>query len=402
VLLSSPVSEAGDGLVLCDLQGRRVSGTRTIGAGGGWVGAELLARDVGTQHAGKQDVYLAVDWLERAEVWALSPITYKAGHGPSWSGKKIFTYTFPHRQDWAVGGLAARDGRIALSLPKLNQVLLIDAEKGTLLGKTETERPRGLAFDTTGRLFVLSGRKVTAWDVAGDDSRLRLKRTDWRSPIELEDPQGIALDQHGRIYVSDWGKCHQVKVLAPDGNLVRTIGHPGEPRVGPYDPLHMNHPKGLTVTSDGRLWVAEHWLVPKRVSIWTQGGEFVKAMYGPTWYGGGGALDPRDRTRFFVHGDGGGMEFKLDWERGRSELKQIYYLPSATVDLLEYKLAGKIPPMKSFPQTPVWVGERLYLSSCFAGDPTNGETVVSLYHYRDGIAVPVASLGNPADGGGTF
>src|SRR5262249_30225660 len=47
VLLSSPVSEAGDGLVWCDLEGRRVSGTRGIGAGDGWGGAELLARDVG-------------------------------------------------------------------------------------------------------------------------------------------------------------------------------------------------------------------------------------------------------------------------------------------------------------------------------------------------------------------
>jgi hypothetical protein len=397
VLLSSPVSEAGDGLVLCDLEGRRVSGTRTIGAGDGWVGAELLARDVSTRHARNQDVYLAVDWLDRAEVWALGPINHKAGHSPSWGGKRIFTYTFSRRHDWAVGGLAARDGRVVLSLPKLNQVLLIDAAKGTLLGKTEVKQPRGLAFDAGGRLFVLSGRRVTAWDVAGDASRPRLTLSDWRSSALFEDPQGIALDDHGRIYVSDWGKSHQVKVLAPDGKLVRAIGRPGEPRVGPYDPKHMNHPKGLTVTSDGRLWVAEHWLVPKRVSIWTQGGEFVKAMYGPTWYGGGGALDPRDRTRFFVHGDGGGMEFKLDWDRGTSELKRVYYLPNAPVDLLEYKLAGKVPPTKSFPQTPVWVGKRLYLSNCFAGDPTNGEAVVYLWHYRNGIAVPVATLGDPAD-----
>jgi hypothetical protein len=334
VLLSSPVAEAGDGLVLCDLDGRRVAGARGIGAGDGWCGAELLARDVGAQRVPKQDVYLAVDWLDSAEVWAL---------GPNWAGKKIFTYTFTRREDWAVGGLAVRDSRIALSLPKLNQVLLIDAEKGTLLGKTEVEQPRGLAFDAAGRLLVLSGRKVTAWDLASDNCGLRLKRTDWRPPVEFEDPQGIALDEHDRIYVSDWGKSQQVKVLAPDGKLVRPIGRPGEPRVGPYDPQHMNHPKGLTVASDGRLWVAENWLVPKRVSIWTLDGDFVKAMYGPTWYGGGGALEPRDPTRFFVHGDGGGMEFKLDWERGTSELKQVYYLPDADVDLLDYKLAGKIP-----------------------------------------------------------
>ena len=93
------------------------------------------------------------------------------------------------------------------------------------------------------------------------------------------------------------------------------------------------------------------------------------------------------------------MEFKLDWERGTSELKRVYYLPGAVVDPLEYKLAGKIPPMTSFPQTPVWIGERLYLSNCFAGGPASAETVVSLYQYRDGIAVPVAALGDAGDAG---
>jgi DNA-binding beta-propeller fold protein YncE len=283
---------------LCDLEGRRVSGTRTIGAGDGWVGAELLARDVGTRHVPNQDAYLAVNWIDKAEVWALGPIAYKEGHGPNWSGAKVFTYTFPRKQDWAVGGLAVRDGRIALSLPKLNQVLLIDAAKGTLLGKSEVEQPRGLAFDANGRLLVLSARALTAWEMVSEGAGLKLKRLNWTARATLEDPQGIAQDDRGRIYVSDWGKSHQVKVLEPDGKRVRTIGRPGVPGVGPYDPLHMNHPKGLTVASDGRLWVAENWLVPKRVSIWTSDGELVKAMYGPTWYGGGGSLHPRDRTRF--------------------------------------------------------------------------------------------------------
>lgn len=388
VLLSSWVAEAGDGLVWCDLDGRRVAGTRGIGAGDGWGGAELLARDVGSKPVAKHDAYLAGSWfVDKAEVWAIGP------------NQKLFTYQYPRKEDWGVGGLAVHDGRIALSLPKLNQVLLIDAAKGTLLGKTEVEQPHGLAFDANGRLLVLSARALTAWEVVSEGAGLKLKRLDWTAPETFEDPQGIALDDRGRIYVSDWGKSHQVKVLGPDGKLVRTIGRSGVPRAGPYDPLHMNHPKGLTVDVDGRLWVAENWLVPKRVSIWTSGGELIKAMYGPTWYGGGGSLDPRDRTRFFIHGDGGGMEFKIDWERGTSALKQVYYLPDAVVDLLEYKLAGKIPPMKSFPQTPVWVGERLYLSNCFAGDPTNGETVVTLYHYREGIAVPVAAVGDAGDAG---
>jgi hypothetical protein len=262
VLLSSPVSEAGDGLVLCDLEGRRVSGKRTIGAGDGWVGAELLARDVGTKHVPKQDVYLAVDWLERAEVWAF---------GPNWLGKKIFTYTFPRREHWAVGGLAVRDGRIALSLPKLNQVLLIDAEKGSLLGKTEVEQPRGLAFDAAGRLIVLSGRKATAWDMASDESRLRLTQTDWRPSIEFEDPQGIALDERGRIYVSDWGKSHQVKVPWTK-NRVRSRGSSAPPppyHVGPYIAL-TNAPSSVQILT--RLGTSQFSATHRRPSLVTATG----------------------------------------------------------------------------------------------------------------------------------
>jgi len=382
VLLGCWVAEAGDGLVWCDLEGRRIAGTRGIGAGDGWGGAELLARDIGTRHVPKQEVYLAGVWFDRAEVWA---------------SRKLFSYEFARGKDAAVGGLAVRDSVIALSLPKLNQVLLIDAEKGSLLGKSEVEEPRGLAFDPAGRLFALSARTLTAWEMASDDTRLELKRLNWHSPVTFEDPQGIALDAQGRFYVSDWGNSHQVKVLASDGKLVRTIGRPGAPRVGPYDPLHMNQPKGLTVASDGKLWVAEQCLAPKRVSIWTPDGELGKAMYGPMRYGGGGSLDPRDRTRFFAsfadgHNPrlGGGMEFKLDWERGTAELKQIYYLPGQT---------GMTPPLgiwKSFPETSVWVGERLYLSNAFTGGPTTGEDIVSLWLYRDGLAVPVACLGDTA------
>ena len=384
ILLSSWVAEAGDGLVWCDLDGRRVAGTRGIGAGEGWGGAELLARDVGTRHVPKHDAYLAGNWFDKAEVWALGV------------NQKVYSYPFLRKEDWAVGGLAVRDGRVALSLPKVNRVLLIDAAKGALLGQAEVQQPRGLAFDPTGRLLILSGKTLAAWDVVRDkDAALRLRRSDWQSPVSFEDPQGIALDDRGRIYVSDWGESHQVRVLGPDGKPVRTIGRPGAPRVGPYDPLHMNHPRGLTVAGDGRLWVAENWLVPKRVSVWTPDGELVKSMYGPNRYGGGGSLDPRDRTRFFSsfadgHNPrlGGGMEFKLDWERGTAELKHIYYLPGQT---------GMTPPpgtWKSFPETPVWVGDRLYLSNCFTGGPTTGEEIVSLWHYRDGVAVPVASVGD--------
>jgi len=60
-----------------------------------------------------------------------------------------------------------------------------------------------------------------------------------------------------------------------------------------------------------------------------------------------------------------------------------------------------LPPgtSKSYPQTPVWVRDRLYLSNAFAGGPTNGEEAVTLWLYRDGGAVPVAAVGDAATWG---
>ena len=53
---------------------------------------------------------------------------------------------------------------------------------------------------------------------------------------------------------------------------------------------------------------------PKRVSVWTAQGEFVRDYIGPATYGGmGAAADPADKTRVF----GNGCEFKLDYEKTR-------------------------------------------------------------------------------------
>src|SRR5206468_3254596 len=128
----------------------------------------------------------------------------------------------------------------------------------------------------------------------------------------LQDPQQLALDARGNVYVSDRGDSHQVRVFAPDGRPLLRIGQPGAPRAGPYDPRNMNNPNGLTIDAQEHLWVAETDFQPKRVSVWTLDGKLVRAFYGPPEYGGGGTLDPRDRTRFYYRG----MEFSLDWDRG--------------------------------------------------------------------------------------
>ena len=172
-----------------------------------------------------------------------------------------------------------------------------------------------------------------------------------------------------------------------EGKFLRAIGRPGAPKAGPYDPDHMNNPNGLTIDSNDHLWVAETDFQPKRVSVWTLDGKRVNAFYGPAEYGGGGALDPRDKTRFYYHG----MEFKLDWEKGTSEVARVLFRPGPK----DLQLPGGHDAGQ--PETPLYVRGQRYFTNCYNSNPTNGAGVAFLWQDRDGVAVPVAALGRAND-----
>ncbi len=162
--------------------------------------------------------------------------------------------------------------------------------------------------------------------------------------------------------------------------------------MGPYDPQHMHSPNGVTIDGRGRLWVAETDHLPKRLSVWTLDGQLAQAFYGPPHYGGGGSIDPVDRTRFFYADSGGGMEFKLDWESGTSEPVAVYLRP-------------ELDPLKEFfrsdrtaaPETAMHVEGRMYLTDSYNTNPTNGTLTGNLWLMKDGVARCVATIGQAGD-----
>ncbi len=376
MLISSFVSEAGDGFVWTDLAGRKLGGRRSIGGGGGWWGAAVLARDAGQQAVPGVEAYNAAAWQDYLEIWAMEP------------NQRLVRHQFPDDGRSDVGGLAVHDAAMVASLPEANQLMFVDARSGRLVGTTAIDSPRGLQVDGNGRLLVLSGQQLLRFEFRGIPDDLKLPEPELLVGKGLEDPKHVALDDQYNLYISDWGTSHQVKVFAADGKLLRTIGKPGGVQLGPYDPERMDRPNGLAVASDGHLWVAENSHAPKRVSIWTLDGGLVKAMYGPPQYGGGGVLSP-DKKSFYYAGQGNaGLEFDLDWNEGASELKNIYFLPNSPGDL---GLPG--PWGVSAPQTPILHQQRQYMTNAFNCYPTNGMGVVGLWRMRDGIAVPVAAAG---------
>ena len=380
VFLGSYVSEGGDGLAWVDLDGCKQGGRGTVG--GAWTGASHLARDDGKDAVPGVFAYAGAAWEGELRLTALTRHGDRAAVKYHFEGGKAAS---------GLSGLAVRDGLIVCSLPKRGRLLLADARAGTVLGESPLDDPRGLAFDAGGRLLALSGRRLLRYRLPEPlRTTAALPTPEVVVADGLEDPRQLSLDARGNLYVSDRGGSHQVKVFAPDGKPLRAIGAPGAPKAGPYDPGHMNNPEGVAIDGRDHLWVAEEDFQPKRVSVWTLDGEPVDAFYGPSEYGGGGTLDPRDPTRFYYHG----MEFRLDWEKGSDRLARVFFRPGpGDLGLPDGPGAG------GQPETPLYRDGRRYFTNCYTSNPTNGASIATLWLDRGGIAVPVAALGRANDWG---
>lgn len=393
VYLGSAVSEGGAGLAWVDLDGKKVGGRGWIG--GNWTAAPYLARDAGAQANPESFAYVGSTWTATSNnkdktsgELRITALTRKG------EDKVIIKHPFTPPQagegdhHWIdqLGGLAVHNGLIVASLHELGRLLFIDARTSKVLGEAQMESPRGVAFDSEGRLLVLTGGKLLRCKIdAGAEARLAQPQT--LVAQGLEDPHGLTVDARGQIYVSDHGASHQVKVFTADGRLVRALGRPGAPTAGPYDPLHMNQPAGLAIDSRGRLWVTESDYLPKRVSVWDSNGALWKAFYGAAKYGGGGTLDPQDKTRFYYADEGrGAIEFKLDWEKGESQVASIYYRR-------ERDSGGfALPDRSAAPETAIYHGGRRYFANCYNSSPTGGSTAF-VFVERGGVARPAAGLG---------
>ena len=394
VMIGSYVSEGTAGLAWVDLDGKKWRGQGWVG--GLWTGAPYLARDAGPRAVSGVYAYAAAAWSantdkktkeQQGEI-RITALTAK-------EDKSVLKYNFKPPATgvgdalWEaqIGGLAVYDGLVAVSLPALGRLLLVDAHGKDAVAPLEVElaSPQGLAFDGQGRLLALSGTQLVRFAPLSAPVKLLAPE---HLLSGLEAPHGLALDAAGNIYVSERGQSHQVKVYSPDGKPLRSIGKRGAPQAGPYDPLKMQNPRGVTVDSQNRIWVAEEDSQPKRVSVWSQDGTLLKAFYGPAEYGGGGSIDPEDKTRFYYHG----MEFKLDWAARtaimpwhQDQVASVYYRPGPGALPLGFR--------SGMPESAVYVDGRRYFTNAYNSNPTNGNGTVFIFIARNGIATPVAAAG---------
>ena len=393
VFIGSYVSEGGAGLAWVDLAGGKHGGRGWVG--GNWTAAPYLACDTGKQADPDAYLYVAAAWSVDAETKTPNPhgeirVTALTQKGDRAVVKYVFEPS-PHAKvpgdgKWTgqIAGLAVYDKRVVVSMPGMGQLLVLDAKTGQINGLVPLKDSRGIAFDDAGNLLALLGKQLHRYILTTTANSASLSAATVLITDGLEDPRAVITDRTGRLYITNRGDSHQVKVFSPDGKFVSAIGHAGKLKAGEYDPLRMQNPTGLTIDAEDHLWVTETDFQPKRVSVWSLDGKLLMAKYGPSEYGGGGVLDPQDKTRFYLHG----MEFKLDWEKGTDQLSRVFYRPELTDNSMPDGHGAS-----GLPETPLYLNGHRYFTNCYNSNPTGGSAVAMIWLDRDGLAVPVAAMG---------
>ena len=224
--------------------------------------------------------------------------------------------TGDHNPDWArcnVLGMAHQDGMLYVSCYLEDKILVIDAHTGETKGELDVPSPRGVAVDSAGRLLAISGREVVVLDPAKGPIQTVVSQ----ATGGLKAPVGLTADRRGNIFVSDWADQMCVKVFAADGSALRQVGKTGgRPWVGPWEENGMLLPTAMVVDGRDRLWVAERDFYPKRTSLWSAEGTFLREFIGGPFYKNVGThVNPFDRTQALLTG----CDIEIDWETGASK-----------------------------------------------------------------------------------
>jgi len=92
-------------------------------------------------------------------------------------------------------------------------------------------------------------------------------------------------------------------------------------------------------------------------------GSWSRRCYGPPQYGGGGALDPKDKSRFYFQRDG--VQDRL--EKGTNRLINVFYRAGSND-----WATPKGHASDGAPEQAIYANGRQYLSNSFNSNPTNG------------------------------
>ena len=151
----------------------------------------------------------------------------------------------------------------------------------------------------------------------------------------------------------------------------------------------MHYPKGLAVDERNQLWVAGADHIPKRISVWsTSKGSLMRSFTGGPGYGGGGTLDPADRTLFRYGLFNGGYTIRLDWTKGTAVVESVF------TRLEQWDGLDRDRRIGSMPEDTVHIGTNTYLLPNYNGELRDNPNDNSIWHLgKDAVDWPVAVIG---------
>lgn len=305
--LAAPGSEGGWALIATDMDGKKLWGERKF------QGIRDLAVDGDYILAGMNDRY----WEKDPPPPTVGRAEFKTGKYAPFECKpnpELIVPVATKDEKASLVGMAISGDQLAVALGGLNVIRFFNKKTMEKVGQINISDVQDVAADAKGVLYAISGKTVVKKD--GDQ---------WKPVISagLEKPFSLAIGQDGRMFVSEKAS-NQILVFDAAGKAAGAIGvKGGRPVPGKWEPNGMRNPAGIAVDAQGRIWVAEDDMFPKRVSVWTsdpstgsgQAGKLVRDFIGPTTYGGmGAAVDSTNKTRVF----GNGCEFKLDYDKNQT------------------------------------------------------------------------------------
>jgi hypothetical protein len=199
-----------------------------------------------------------------------------------------------------------------------------------------------------------------AWRLTED---LRIGRVEGEGPEVFGRIAGLVVDRDGRLWALD-RQARELKIFAPDGAHMRTIGRQGG------GPGEFGDPIGLAQDSQGRMWVADP--ANARFSVHDSTGEFIETRrraiggYSVPWRGGFDA-DGRLWEAAVVRGESGIRRAILRFDEELNPRDTLLLPDVQNAQVFELRTqAGSVSANVPFTPTQLWAkgaGNDLWIGS---------------------------------------
>jgi hypothetical protein len=173
-------------------------------------------------------------------------------------GAMLILHELEEKVDGQIYGLESDGKRLIVGDTAGDKIRVYDVETLREISSYAVKRPRRIARDGQGNLWILSGAgdPVQCYSSAGVKKATRLSL-----PKDAR-PTALCVDRQGRILIADDGPCQQILIYESEATgwkLTGRFGEPGgiygKPTPGKTGPLRFCGPRGVGVDAKGNIYV---------------------------------------------------------------------------------------------------------------------------------------------------